>query len=606
MVSKKKKGPDPAAILAEQTKIQDLTREYYLKAYRREHAKSAGHRNAHKDKGKVPGFDPQPYPDIDTDKLDRLILRRTHRASWEDPEEESGTTIMVNEDPDGVSLQEHLRSAQHDVNEHLYHIMSGVDGVNGRTDLEASEAEITRIDEIVDSDIICNRDLSDAKHQIFIRASESADMIDTLQSLWQMRKCGLMEELSRNLDITMGKLSLLTTSIACRYMSANPCRSHLDLLCMFLLTTDPVCLDVLLGYAPSSPPDGYAAVSPNISKIVTEALRERDLRVMSLWTNFICVLSATSMRLSQDKTGRTLYCGFKTTTPDLASVLKSARADDIIYWPCLTSASLDMDLFVSDDHACVFIIRGAKSGIDLTQCSLNPQQMEIVLPPFSTFKVRGRLDSRKLELEQIGSAMDDFSELSEATKGNWNTFCQEVRAHSRSNVNVSRMLQKYQLAQRRTAKHKATLQQISHIIIQAEVEHEAAQQMAADRGRGNMSKNATAQKPEDPQTILDAQKVGVLDNHLQWIRKEQGKLERELRVLQEVIKSGDDELKRAELEGHDSTETDVRLLLKLQTEHYNEMVTMYDSKSKGSDDLLARINALRPADNKGKRSGKKR
>ena len=486
---------------------------------------------------------------------------------------------MVNEDPDGVSLQEYLRSAQHDVHEHLYHIMSCVDGVSGRTDLEVTEAEISQIDDTVDGDVICNRDISDIRHQVFIRASESADMTDTLQSLWQVKKCGLMEEISRNLNITMGKLSLLTTSVACRYMSANPCKSHLDLLCMFLFTSDALGLDMLLGHAPvSGVPDGYVAVSPDIPKVITEALRERDLRVMSQWTNFICVLSATCMRLSPDKMSRTLYCGFKSMTQDLSSVLKSCRPDDIIYWPCLTSASLDMDLFVSDEHACVFIIRGAKSGIDLTQCSLNPRQMEVILPPFSTFKVRSRLDSKKLELELIGSAMDEGTELSEATKGNWNTFCEEVRSHSRSSVNVSRMLQKYQLAQRRTTKHKSTLQQISHLIIQAEVEHEAAQQMAADRGRGNMSKNTTAQKPEDPQVVLDMQKVGVLGNHLQWIRKEQGKLERELRVLKSVIGSGSEELLRADLEGPDATDGDVRLLLKLQTEHYNGTTIFFITK----------------------------
>eukprot|EP01059_Diplonema_ambulator_P007630 TRINITY_DN17111_c0_g1_i1.p1 TRINITY_DN17111_c0_g1~~TRINITY_DN17111_c0_g1_i1.p1 ORF type:complete len:619 (+),score=121.51 TRINITY_DN17111_c0_g1_i1:24-1859(+) len=607
---KKRKGPDPAAIIAEQNEIMKLTREYYLKAFRKEHVRSAGHRNTHKDTGILPGFDPQPYPEIENVKLDRLVIRRGHKNAWEDQGEDD---VLVIEDRDVAAHQDFMRSAQHDVNDYTYQVMSTVDGVTGRADMEVTDDRITEIFEAVDrdGDVEYERDLGINQHSISPRADDTVDMIDTLTALWDRRTGTLMEELTRHLRITPGTLSLLTTAVACRYLPANPKLSYVETLVLFLYTTDPVGLDRLLGHwTGHTPPANYRPLTPHISRTINTALINRDLRGLADWVNFLLVLGSACSNLPPDKLGRTLYYGVKRSAmgQQLRTVLKQSKADDIQYWPYLVSASLDMDVFISDEHEAVFTIRGAKAGLDLTNCSQSPQAMEVVLPPFSVVKVKSRSDNRKVEVQIVGSLLgDDVGDIPELSRIRWKGLVRGVKSMIHTLAAEFQLLQFYQMSYRRAARHKLTASNLSQLIAAAEAEAETAALITTDRSRAAPNtKTPVNTKPDDSQALLDAQKAQVLEKHLQWVRNEQARLERELRALKGAISDGTEDLLRAESEGTTPDPT-LRPLLKARTEYYNELVSHYDTDTKRGEDLQLRISALKPADasRKSKKSSKK-
>eukprot|EP00659_Diplonema_papillatum_P003071 gene3071-4823_t len=529
----KKKGPDPAAILAELQEVKALTRDFYLKAYRREQVKSAGHRNAVKEKVKTPGFEPQPPVEMSTKELDRLIARKNRRTAWDDDTDDP-MHFAINDDLDGTYLQLHLRSSQRTVKESLYHIMSNVDGVDARQELDATDGDIAKMEDAVDQDpeVAPSRDIGQPSLPIQSRCHEVVDMAETLRALWSLKKVCLAEELSQHLKIPVGRLHLLTGAVVCRYLGGNPARSYTELLVLFLWTTDPLQVDRLLGlWQGSQPPADYTPVSPNISQVVCGAIERRDLKVLGDWINYICVLAASCQQLPPDKTGRTLYCGVKDPTPDVVSLLKAAKADDIQYWPCLASASMDLDTFASEEYKAVFIIRGTRFGIDLTQCTTNPAQAEIVLPPFSLLRVKSRVDPRKLELEHVGNiVMDVLGDIPLTQRTGWKILVQDIREAGRATSLEGSLVQRYQIANRQVLRYKDTLHQLSQFIQQAEAENEV--QAVPERTRGGMggTKNSTQVK-EDPAQTLEANKATLLDQHTQWAWKEQGRLERELRVL---------------------------------------------------------------------------
>ena len=568
---KKKKGPDPAALQAELKEVEKLTREHYLSLYRREHSKSAGHRTAHKDKGKVAGFEPQPQPEIAKENLDRLIVRRNYRAAWEDGGDDDAQGYVVNDDPDGVAQQEYIRSVQHDVSEALYHVTSAVDGLQGKAELEVTEDEIDSITEAVDSEHIAEstRVLNEIPHQIFVRSTEPIDMFETIQALYQRKKCGILEELARNLNVSYGRLTVVSMALACKYLPLHPSRTFVELLVMYLYTCDPVHLDKILGFwSGSAPPEGYTAKSPSISTLVTEMLCDRNLKVMGEWICFMAVLASCTAQLPAEKRGRTLYCGVHTASADLATVAKNAKTEDIQYWPCFASCSLDLEISAKQNPSLVFILRGVTHGIDLTHCTQNSDDSEVIISPFSVLRVKAKIDSKKIELEQLGTALEgDLGDIPLIHRKEWGVFMQEVRDTGRREFGEQKILQQYQLATRRSVRHKKTLQQLSQLITQAESEQDALTAAAADKSRAPAGKGVVAPKPEDTQALLDSNKLTVLDSYLAAARKEQTSLERQLTSMNAAITANKEALAS---KGTDLPATnDLRHLLKLQTEHYN-------------------------------------
>eukprot|EP01064_Diplonema_japonicum_P009392 TRINITY_DN1688_c2_g1_i1.p1 TRINITY_DN1688_c2_g1~~TRINITY_DN1688_c2_g1_i1.p1 ORF type:complete len:612 (+),score=85.06 TRINITY_DN1688_c2_g1_i1:27-1862(+) len=607
MPGKKKKGPDPAAIQAEQAEVARLTREFYLKAYRKEHAKSAGHRTTHKESGVVPGFDPQPYPDIENEKLDRLITRRSQKAAWGEGDDDG--VVVVGEDRDASMQQDFSKSAQHDVNECLYQVMATVDGIENRSEMEATDEDITQTFEAIDQDSEFNasRDLGMCHHTPFPRPEETIDMVSTLTALWERKSSSILQELCNHLKISTGQLSLLTTAIACRYLPANPKLTYIELLTLFLYTCEPVGLDRLLGrWSGHTPPFNYAPVSPNIMVTINRAIAARDLKVMGEWVNFILIIASASTSLPADKVGRTLYYGVKSEamTHSLRSFMKNCKPDDVQYWPAVVSASLDMDLFISEEHDMVATIRGVRSGLDLTNCSQSPQQMEIVLPPFSVVRVKTKTDNRKIEVHHVGSVLTgDLADIPEQWRARWTDLVNTVKNSTRKTSTEIQLLQFYQRAHRQLVNHKETLTQLTQLISQAEAENEATL-MVTDRSRtGAAAKNNASSKPEDPLFLLDGHKAALLETHLQWTRFEQSHLERELRALKTAISEGTEDLLRTESEGL-LPDPSLRPLLKLQTEHYNELVNHYDSGSRRCEEVQNRVTALKPADTS-RKGGKK-
>ena len=584
MGGKRKKGPDPAALAAEQEEVARLTRQQYLTLYRRENTKSAGHRTAHKDRGKVPGFDPAPQGDIAKEHLDRIIARRACRSAWEDAYDDEAHSLAVNDDPDGMAQQDCLRSVQHDVSDALYHVTAEIEGVTGKADLELEDSEPDRLQEAADAtagegagaDPPTERQLNGFSHQLFVRPGEPVDMAETLHILYQRRRRCPLREYCANLGVQPGKLTALSVALACRYLPANPTKTYIEVVTLVLFTCDALALDRLLGLVPADADLAtYTPRSPDIAQLLTDAIRDRNLAVMDEWINFIAILASCSGPLPPDKRGRTLYCGVRNPDAHLASVAKMSKQDDVQYWPVFAPCSLDLEVAAKASPPLVFILRGVTAGIDLTNASRTPDNSELVISPFAIMRVKAKIDHRKIELEQIGSILDgDLSGVPTEQREEWATFMYDVRDQSRGMFSEGRVLQQYMHACRRASRHRATLQQLAQLIAQAESEAEAAlaaADKAAPSGRAPPGAKgaAAAPKPEDMQALLDTQKVVVLDQHAASSRREQLALERQLTAINAAITANREAL--ATKQENLPAVNELRALIRLQTELYNGM-----------------------------------
>eukprot|EP01063_Lacrimia_lanifica_P002846 TRINITY_DN11537_c0_g1_i1.p1 TRINITY_DN11537_c0_g1~~TRINITY_DN11537_c0_g1_i1.p1 ORF type:complete len:621 (+),score=208.60 TRINITY_DN11537_c0_g1_i1:44-1864(+) len=594
----KKKGPDPQALLAEQKEVEALTRGFYLGSFKRESAKSQGHRAAKAQGAKVPGFEPEAALDIDQEKLDRLMARRNQRQNWEDADDADGSLFASNEDPDCAAHQEYLRSIGHDLSDSLYHIMSSVDGLPGKADLEIKTEDVKTIFEAVEqheTTFATSRTLNSFSHQIFAKGTEPTDITDPFEALYERKKIGLVEELCGHFKCSVGWLTMLSVAVSCRFMQGNVSRTFLEVLVMFLYSCDPVMIDKMLGrWEGAEPPADYQPQAPNIAQTLTDAIRNRDLKVLGAWINFVATLASCNTELPEEVKGKTLYLGIKEPTEELQAVIKNIKPDDVLYLPCLASCAVEFDAVTQSEPAMLFLIRGVRSGVDLTQCCQTPDNTEVLLAAFSCVKVRSKLDANKVELEMIGSGLDaPESEISKSIKQRWVAFCKKVRGASRGLFGESKTLQVYMSAYRQAVAHKQTLQALGTVIQQTEAEHEAniqaAEKLKAEKG----AKGAPVPKPEDLIAALDANKVGALDGYLQVSRHEQFWLQQQLAVLDQAIAANKQTI-TTQFETFQQANEELRLLCNMQTQHYNALAVFYEKESKKIETIQTRLSAMKP------------
>eukprot|EP01062_Namystynia_karyoxenos_P014625 TRINITY_DN15274_c0_g1_i1.p1 TRINITY_DN15274_c0_g1~~TRINITY_DN15274_c0_g1_i1.p1 ORF type:complete len:624 (+),score=180.51 TRINITY_DN15274_c0_g1_i1:132-2003(+) len=616
----KRKGPSPEEERKQLEELKQVARDEYLKLFRKEQARSAARQRpgGQQQPGKVPGFDPHPQQHIADEEVDRLIIRRgVSRAAWEDPADDEPVPADVAGDPEGTEVQEQLRQAQADLQENLRLIQCEVDGVESRGDLVALEQDACAVEDAIDADQDQDaaRNLASLKHDFF--ASNGTDteiavmgvvsVAETVQALWKRRKQlgmngGLMNEICTHLGVSRGRLTLLQQSLACRYAEKNPGRTYAELLVLFLYSCEPEGLERVLCV------EGTAM--PPIHLIINKALRDRDLKTMFDWICFICVLMGCSLRLASDKVGRTVHRGVTGLSPEQLSTLKQAKAEDLHFLPPLCSFSFEVDAAVGDEFrqpdAAVFTIRGVRAGADLTNLAQFGKDQEVLMPPLCCLRVKEppKTDQGlRLQYEYVGAMLHttptgELPYFKEEQRRAFRSFTRDVRDHCRTLDKEFRLLQRYQRTHRKLQQHRAALHELAEAISSRDAERDAAQKAIDMLPRGAKPPPGMT-KPEDVQVLLDADKCKILETLINQQRTEQGRLERELVALKGAIDGGTEELMRTDV---DTVDPDLRPLLKLQTEHYNNMVRLYEKDNKNNEKLDARVAAVRPVDAKKKKA----
>eukprot|EP00756_Hemistasia_phaeocysticola_P024883 Hpha_TRINITY_DN15976_c1_g5::TRINITY_DN15976_c1_g5_i1::g.73931::m.73931 len=621
----RKKGPDPEEEKRQLEELKQAARKEYLGLYKKEEKRSAGHRSRATHAGKVPGFDPAPQPHIGDAEVDRLIVRRGVGAKhWEDPGDDEVPPADAAGDPEGMEVQEQLRQTQADLLEILRLIQCEVDGLEGRQEIEVTEEESTAVEDAVDADaeVDSSRDLTSLKYDLFassgnddvakkhadVAVSEVMSVADTVMALWRRSKelgtGGLMNELCHRYNLPRGLLSVLEQAVAVQYAEKNPGRTYAELLVLFLHSATPQGLARIFSLDSSHQ-------LPSMHTIINKALRDRDLKVMFEWICTISVLVSSSARLPPDKVGRTVQRGVKGLSPEQVAVLKQAKPDDLHFLPPLTALSFDFEAAVGDDlkapDAAVITVRGVRAGTDLTNCAQFGKDQEIMLPPLTCLRVKEQPkfdQGLRITYDYAGAILHttpsgDLPQFSDEQRKGFRSFCREVRDHCRTLDKEFRLLQRYQGTHRRMLQHRRTLHDLAEAIAGREGEKENAQRAIEQLPRG-AKPPANMVKPEDVQALLDADKCRILRDLSNQQKAEQERLERELHVLKGTIDGGTEELMRTDV---DTVDPDLRPLVKLQTEHYNGMVKLYERDAATNDKLDARLTALQPADVK-KKKGK--
>eukprot|EP01065_Artemidia_motanka_P033064 TRINITY_DN4002_c4_g1_i1.p1 TRINITY_DN4002_c4_g1~~TRINITY_DN4002_c4_g1_i1.p1 ORF type:complete len:621 (+),score=269.70 TRINITY_DN4002_c4_g1_i1:64-1926(+) len=613
----KRKGPDPEEERRQLEELKQTARKEYLALYKKEERRSAGHRSRGTNPGKVPGFDPNPQAHIGDAEVDRLIIRRGVAAKqWEDPADDEAPPADAAGDPEGIEVQEQLRQTQSDLMEILRLIQCEVDGLAGRAEIEVAEADATAVEDAVDADADADsgRDLGPLIYDFFassgpdteVAVSEVTSIADTVQALWRRKKelheGGLMVELCKHLACSRGLLAVLQQAVAVQYAEKNPGRTYAELMVLFLYSCEPSGIARVLCME--------GAKMPPIHQIINKALRQRDLKVMFDWICFISVLMGTSTRLAPDKVGRTVQRGIKGLSQEQMAVLKQAKPDELHFLPPLTSLSFDFDAAVGEEYkapdAAVFTVRGVRAGTDITNCAQFGKDQEVLLPPLTCLKVKEQPkfeQGLRITYDYIGAIMHttptgDLPYFRDEQRKAFRAFVRDVRDHCRTLDKELRLLQRYQAAHRRMLQHRRTLHELAEAISTRESEKENAQRAIEQLPRGAKPPPSMV-KPEDVQALLDADKCRILRDLSQLQKIEQERLERELHVLKGAIDGGTEELMRTDV---DTVDTDLRPLVKLQTEHYNGMVKLYEKDATANDKLDLRLAALQPADTKKKKA----
>lgn len=416
-----------------------------------------------------------------------------------------------------------------------------------------------------------------------------------------------MNELCQRYGIRRGELSVLKQAVAVQYAEKNPGRTYAELLVLFLHSCTPQGLSYIL-----SGEKKQQQTFPSMHTIINKAIRERDLKTMFDWICTISVLVASSTRLPPDKVGRTVQRGIKGLSPEQVAVLKQAKPDDLHFLPPLIALSFDFEAAVGDDlkapDAAVITVRGVRAGTDLTNCAQYGKDQEIMLPPLTCLRVKEQPkfdQGLRITYDYAGAILHttpsgDLPQFSDEQRKTFRSFCREVREHCRTLDKEFRLLQRYQGTYRKMLQHRQTLRDLAEQISIKEQEKEAAQKAISELPRG-AKPPAGMMKPEDISSQLDQEKCRVLRELSIQQKGEQERLERELHVLKGTIDGGTEELMRTDV---DTVDPDLRPLVKLQTEHYNGMVKLYERDGTANDKLDQKLATLQPADVK-KKKGKK-
>eukprot|EP01060_Flectonema_neradi_P010401 TRINITY_DN1748_c0_g2_i1.p1 TRINITY_DN1748_c0_g2~~TRINITY_DN1748_c0_g2_i1.p1 ORF type:complete len:4122 (+),score=700.79 TRINITY_DN1748_c0_g2_i1:55-12420(+) len=250
---------------------------------------------------------------------------------------------------------------------------------------------------------------------------ELMDLAQVLERMWREKQYGIVEELRDNLSFPADvsdpneKLGVIAQSLAEKHGETFPSLTPIHLLVLRLYTMEWADIDDLLGYENVTPwredlneedkqkwetykatykgkrnTNIYGDINYALRMIQTskdEAVRLEAKMTVQKWIKFICIM----VTMCEPCGPPVLYRNIKNVDPKALAAMSALDVGDVQAWAGATSTAMVMtESFLGDNPEgnVTFILTGVSRGMRIDRISAFPGEEEVLLPPFTIFKVK--------------------------------------------------------------------------------------------------------------------------------------------------------------------------------------------------------------------------
>ena len=249
----------------------------------------------------------------------------------------------------------------------------------------------------------------------------------------------VLTEVADNLGANLGSIVQLASTMYRRHHKKFPNNSPSALLIMCLYTCEGQHIDTLLKLPPGTAPAIYKDINWALRE-GPKASNELAQQMLRRWIGFIAVLSTTKVNSKTVWRGKKLYRGLMNLPEDIYSQFMEKEIGEWVYWPAATSASLSGDLvqseFTKEGTSLVFVIDKCQEGAEMWHVSLYAEEQEMLLPPFTVFRVTDiNKDQNTISLTVKGSlgdgktAVTGFTDETDSDFADWIKRVQTDESH---------------------------------------------------------------------------------------------------------------------------------------------------------------------------------